>query len=247
MGNAPVRHEGRDAETGIPFEWAERDCVGAEAFSPHGSGIAIDAVGRLTPTDFVPATADNWRDGHPCDRIAFIGGHPGCAGGRYRLALFWTTDAGAGILTGSLGNQWVAELDAFDPSVGGDAHGSAWWTPDDDWVTCHEVVVGFPGDVDDETARRILLDVVTGRYDMCAEASSTVTVTDDSDAGNDGKTPHRPCFMLGLSIDGRPWWNDLGNCPDYGSSDCPITMGEDIDCDYDLDDLSDILSYRFKR
>lgn len=56
----------------------------------------------------------------------------------------------------------------------------------------------------------------------------------------------RPCHMLGLSADGHPWWNDLGNCPNYGSSSCPITMGEDADCDYDLEDLRDILSYRFR-
>lgn len=163
MGNVSFRYEGRDTKTGTRFEWTEYDCVNAETRQLYGVDIALDVVSHLTPADFVPATTDNWRDGHSCDRIAFIGGHSGCAIDQYRLTMFWTTDAGAGTLTNSLGNQWVAELDAFDPFVDEPSHRGAWWTPDDDWVTCHEVIVGFPSDVDNETARRILLDIVTGR------------------------------------------------------------------------------------
>lgn len=32
------------------------------------------------------------------------------------------------------------------------------------------------------------------------------------------------CYRLGLRADGGPF-SDLGCCPSYGSSDCPITMG----------------------
>lgn len=36
------------------------------------------------------------------------------------------------------------------------------------------------------------------------------------------------CHRLGLRADGGPF-NDLGCCPSYGSSDCPITMGSVAD------------------
>lgn len=36
------------------------------------------------------------------------------------------------------------------------------------------------------------------------------------------------CYRLGLRADGGPF-NDLGCCPSYGSSDCPITMGSVAD------------------
>lgn len=32
------------------------------------------------------------------------------------------------------------------------------------------------------------------------------------------------CYRLGLRADGGPF-SDLGCCPSYGSSECPITMG----------------------
>lgn len=36
------------------------------------------------------------------------------------------------------------------------------------------------------------------------------------------------CHRLGLRADGGQF-NDLGCCPSYGSSDCPITMGSVAD------------------
>lgn len=36
------------------------------------------------------------------------------------------------------------------------------------------------------------------------------------------------CYRLGLRADGGSF-NDLGCCPSYGSSDCPITMGSVAD------------------
>lgn len=36
------------------------------------------------------------------------------------------------------------------------------------------------------------------------------------------------CYRLGLRADGGPF-SDLGCCPSYGSSDCPITMGSVAD------------------
>lgn len=36
------------------------------------------------------------------------------------------------------------------------------------------------------------------------------------------------CYRLGLRADGGSF-NDLGCCPSYGSSNCPITMGSVAD------------------
>lgn len=38
------------------------------------------------------------------------------------------------------------------------------------------------------------------------------------------------CYRLGLRADGGAF-SDLSCCPSYGSSDCPITMGDELaDC-----------------
>ena len=38
----------------------------------------------------------------------------------------------------------------------------------------------------------------------------------------------------------------LDDCPDYGSSSCPITMDEDDPCEMPLEDLEEILSYKWR-
>lgn len=58
------------------------------------------------------------------------------------------------------------------------------------------------------------------------------------------------CIRCGLRPDGS-YFNDLSNCPDNGSSDCPITMGyedgeacESCRSDEWYKKLTSILSYR---
>lgn len=58
------------------------------------------------------------------------------------------------------------------------------------------------------------------------------------------------CMRCGLRPDGT-MFNDLSNCPDNGSSDCPVTMGyeDGPECDSCRSDrwyekLRHILSYR---
>lgn len=52
----------------------------------------------------------------------------------------------------------------------------------------------------------------------------------------------RPCDFLKESV-----YYDLGDCCDYGSSDCPITMKQpDIECRMTEPELRDITSWKFK-
>lgn len=39
---------------------------------------------------------------------------------------------------------------------------------------------------------------------------------------------------------------DMGDCPDYGCSDCPATMGECKPCSYTEEELNEVLSYKWR-
>jgi hypothetical protein len=40
---------------------------------------------------------------------------------------------------------------------------------------------------------------------------------------------------------------DFGDCPDYGSTSCPLTMHEDEPCSVTIEDLEEVLSFKWRR
>lgn len=55
-------------------------------------------------------------------------------------------------------------------------------------------------------------------------------------------TDYEICYLETLLEQGYTY-ND---CPDYGSTSCPISMHENVKCDMPIEDLKEILSYKWK-